>query len=81
MGREVEQAGQRFVWMGDRLHARADGTVGWLDEWGSRCAECGAYFVTTTPRGADKLKLTRRCREHARKGFRVRARKSGCRWN
>lgn len=70
MSREFYQAGQRYVWIGDRLYARADGTVTTLDEWSSRCAECGVYYVVTSPRGLEP-KVARRCREHSQPGRRI----------
>lgn len=68
---EMVHAGQRYELGRCKTYLRPDGTVGWLDTFRSRCADCGAAFEFTTLSGAPRFEPVRRCQKHKKPGKRV----------
>lgn len=69
IGFSIERGNQLYSLVGIRNHARRDGSLVALSEWLTRCPDCGAEFITTSPRKL--LSDNRRCPAHTRPGRRV----------
>lgn len=70
VGLEISHGGQRYAVIGVEPYRRVDGGYTRLIVWQSRCADCGAEFITRSP-----LKfagLSRRCQTHKAPGRRAR---------